>query len=254
MDDGSPISPSREAASGSRGRHATPLPCLGQPTGNIDNLIRALQEQQSPPVASVKANETCSSGHRFDSLPGPPTTAEGRLTGAKCPESPEVPDETAGVGAISDSSRKRKNGAMTIASEVECDKGEGKEAASRELCLGTIEKALSENRIDAKKADRLRDCIDERNWADVSYRLLCEQIPKKRKGNSGYQCRVCLVPLKGHICPYCPVCSTAQIKYLKSESHNCVNCPACFHAGKRRKKVVQIRVEGHVCPNANATS
>lgn len=237
MDDGAAISPSREAASESRGRHATrtPLPCLGLglPTGNIDNLIRALQEQQSPPVASVEANETCE-----------------RETGAKCPE---VPDETAGIGAIS--SRKRKsNGAMTIASEVECDKGEGKEAASRELCLGTIEKALRESRIDAKKAERLRDCIDERNWAEVSYRLLCEQIPKKRKGNSGYQCRVCLVPLKGHICPYCPVCSTAQIKYLKSESHNCVNCPACFHAGKRRKKVVQIRVEGHVCPNANATS
>lgn len=225
------VSPSREAASGScgGGRHA--------PTTNgntIDNLIRALQEQQTPPiVASVKANETSE------------REARAKAQGDRKPKETEA---TAGDERAMGRKRKSK-GSITVDAEVECGKGEEK-AASRELCLGTIETALEERRIDEKKAKRLRDCIYERNWADVSYRLLCEQIPKKRKGKSGYQCRVCLVPLKGHTCPYCPVCSTAHIKFMKSESHNCVNCPACFDAGKRRKKVVQISVDGHACPHA----
>ena len=248
MEDGEPVSPSQGAAPDA-------TPCPGHQPG-LDSLIRALQTQQSPVVSVKRANESYgeagakSSSDQTTCPPNllmPHSVVESASSDGAKKKKKKDGDRATG--------RKRKSNGTIVIDEVECGKGVEKEAASRELCLGTIETALSDQRIDSKKAERLRDCIREGNWADVSYRLLLEQIPKKRRGKSGgYQCRVCLVPLKGHMCPYCPVCSTSHIKYLKSESHNCVNCPACFYAGKRRKKVVQISVEGHVCPNANSTS
>ena len=106
-----------------------------------------------------------------------------------------------------------------------------------------IDKAEAEKRIDAKKASLLRACI---NSDDIIRALLCEQIPDKRPGN-GYVCRVCKVPLKGHCCPYCPVCSTPKDKIKKNDSHTCKNCIKCFDEGKKRKKLVQLSKDKCTC-------
>jgi hypothetical protein len=99
-----------------------------------------------------------------------------------------------------------------------------------------IDTATAEGRIDSKKAERLRKCL---NSDDIISSLLSEQIPKLRRGK-GYKCRVCQVPVKGHLCPYCPVCSTPVNKVKKNDEHMHVNCIKCFEEGKKRKKLVQI--------------
>lgn len=104
-------------------------------------------------------------------------------------------------------------------------------------CFDIIDTAETEERIDANKASRLRDCL---NSDDALMLLLCEQIPHKRRGKGFYKCRVCLVPVKGHVCPYCPVCSTPQNKIEKDDEHICINCIKCFEAGKKKKKLVQV--------------
>jgi hypothetical protein len=104
-------------------------------------------------------------------------------------------------------------------------------------CFDIIDKAETEERIDANKANRLRDCL---NSDDAIMLLLCEQIPHKRKGKGFYKCRVCEVPVKGHVCPYCPVCSTPQNKIEKDDDHVCFNCIKCYDEGKKRKKLVQV--------------
>ena len=111
-----------------------------------------------------------------------------------------------------------------------------------------INTALQEQRIDEKKAERLRECVHCGDWADVAFNLLCVQIPEKRKGE-GYSCRVCQVPKKGHTCTYCLVCSIPEKKYKKDDEHVCMYCPMCFEVGKKNKKLVQVKCEGHVCPN-----
>lgn len=110
-----------------------------------------------------------------------------------------------------------------------------------------IETALQGGRIDEKKASRLDLCLAAGDWSEVAYFLLCEQIPLKRKGK-GYFCRICQEPKKGHSCPFCPICSTSEDRIRNDDDHVCFNCPVCFEAGKKEKKLVQITREGHVCP------
>ena len=117
-------------------------------------------------------------------------------------------------------------------------------------CVNTIDKAVSEQRIDEKKAARLHDCLQAGNWSGVAFSLLCEHIPLKRNGN-GYSCRICLVPKKGHTCAYCHVCSTPKNKFKKGDEHVCINCPTCFNVGKKKKKLIQIKRDGHVCPHGH---
>ncbi len=117
--------------------------------------------------------------------------------------------------------------------------------------MQTINTALQEERIDEKKAERLCKCLHKDNWVDVAYSLLREQIPAKRKGEGYYySCRVCQVPKKLHTCKYCHVCSTPEEKFTKDDEHVCMYCPMCFEVGKKKKKLVQVKCEGHVCPHA----
>mmetsp|Transcript_11592 Transcript_11592/g.17731 ORF Transcript_11592/g.17731 Transcript_11592/m.17731 type:complete len:213 (+) Transcript_11592:155-793(+) len=113
-------------------------------------------------------------------------------------------------------------------------------------CFDIINKAEAEERIDANKASRLRDCLLS---DDAILLLLREQIPHKRKGKGFYKCRICEVPVKGHVCPYCPICSTPQNKIEKSVDHVCINCIKCYEAGKRRKKLVQLKKRECKCKN-----
>lgn len=114
-------------------------------------------------------------------------------------------------------------------------------------CMNIIDQALEEQRIDKKKAERLYGCLQiGGDWSGVAFSLLCEQIPMKRKGK-GYSCRVCQVPKKGHTCVYCHICSTHESKYKKADDHAHVNCPICYEIGKKNKKLVQIKLEGHKC-------
>lgn len=113
-------------------------------------------------------------------------------------------------------------------------------------CFDIIDKAEAEERIDASKANRLRDCLHS---DDAITLLLREQIPHKRKGKGFYKCRICEVPIKGHVCPYCPVCSTPQNKIEKGDDHVCINCIKCFETGKRRKKLVQVNKRECKCKN-----
>ena len=120
-------------------------------------------------------------------------------------------------------------------------------ASKSEHCVSyfaLIDKAKKEGRIDVKKADRLRACL---NSDDIIRSLLVEQIPKQRNGKGFYKCRVCVVPVRGHVCPYCPVCSTDKKKIRKNDSHVCVNCAKCFDEGKKKKKLVQCKKQNCPC-------
>lgn len=114
--------------------------------------------------------------------------------------------------------------------------------------ISTIDDAVREQRIDEKKAERLHECLQSGDWSEVAFSLLCEQIPLKRKGK-GYSCRVCLVPKKGHSCLYCHVCSTPEKMFKKDDEHVCFNCLVCFEDGRKKKKLIQVNREGHVCPH-----
>lgn len=124
------------------------------------------------------------------------------------------------------------------------DEHDNESDAKLKKCFDIINKAEKEERIDSNKANRLRDCL---NSDDVIMLLLREQIPTKRPGK-GYKCRVCQVPVKGHVCPYCPVCSTPQNKFEKDDDHICTHCIKCYDEGKKRKKLVQVHKTGHICP------
>lgn len=116
----------------------------------------------------------------------------------------------------------------------------------RDACI-TIDNAETDGRINAGKAARLRGYCDPiRPYLETIFCLVCESIPTKRNG-SVYQCKVCEVPKIGHVCKYCPVCSTSKIRN-KKEDHSCKFCIKCFEAGKKNKKVVKKKREGHTCP------
>ena len=136
-----------------------------------------------------------------------------------------VPD--ANASDSSTSTRKRKNASTKV---------------TLSECKEFIENALNEKRITLQKAVRLRECFEKsESPTEIIHRLLCEQIPNKRN-KTGYKCRICVLPLKGHICPYCPVCSTSEAKYIKDGDHVCFNCHQCFEAGKQSKKLVQVKI------------
>ena len=116
-------------------------------------------------------------------------------------------------------------------------------SASKKIYFDFVNKSEKEKIIDSKKANRLRECL---NSNDVVLSLLKVNIPDKRPGK-GYKCRVCQVPVKGHLCPYCPVCSTHQMKFNKNKNHNCRNCVKCYDEGKMRKKLVQLAKQDCKC-------
>ncbi|KAL3779184.1 hypothetical protein HJC23_008055 [Cyclotella cryptica] len=123
-------------------------------------------------------------------------------------------------------------------------------------CHLFIDKALSEKRISSQKAARLRACLQSKSLTETIFQLLCEQIPRQRSTNAlpsggGYKCKICMVPLKGHVCSYCPVCSTPEAKFIKDGEHTCLNCPQCFEEGKKRKKLVQVRIGTKSCPHGS---
>ena len=148
----------------------------------------------------------------------------------------DVSDDFGGVGDKDDNNNIRKE-AIQHSSNVD---------AKMKNCFDIIDKAEAEARIDSKKAGRLRDCLHS---DDAITLLLCEQIPRKRRGKGFYKCRICEVPLKGHVCPYCPVCSTPQSKIEKDDDHVCINCIKCYEAGKKKKQLVQLRKTECKCRN-----
>jgi hypothetical protein len=117
--------------------------------------------------------------------------------------------------------------------------------------LQVIQDASSNNRISATKAANFERVLrSEKPWKDIVTDLIHEFIPKKRTKKSegtdkpvrGYECRICLVPLKGHVCLYCEVCSTKDDKYEKGEGHVCINCTSCYFNAKKKKKLVQLKI------------
>eukprot|EP00571_Detonula_confervacea_P002858 CAMPEP_0172329804 /NCGR_PEP_ID=MMETSP1058-20130122/61074_1 /TAXON_ID=83371 /ORGANISM="Detonula confervacea, Strain CCMP 353" /LENGTH=250 /DNA_ID=CAMNT_0013046995 /DNA_START=1608 /DNA_END=2360 /DNA_ORIENTATION=- len=126
-------------------------------------------------------------------------------------------------------------------------------AITPEDCMNIIEDAFRDGSIDENKYARLHECIQAGDWSEVAFSLLCENIPLKRRGK-GYSCRVCQVPKKGHTCPYCPICSTPENKIKKNDEHVCINCPMCYEIGKKKKKMIQVKCEGHVCPHGPPTA
>lgn len=115
-----------------------------------------------------------------------------------------------------------------------------------------LEAARRNNRISATKADSIKQILQSGSTpSDIVSSLLQEFIPKKRtkkdvdgedKPKKGYTCKICLVPLKGHVCPYCEVCSTTEDKHLRD--HECFNCQICFAKAKKVKKTLQLK-KGH---------
>lgn len=117
-------------------------------------------------------------------------------------------------------------------------------------CQQCIENALADKRISCSKYTRLSDCLKSESPTEIIYQLICENIPNKRsKTTDGYKCKLCVKPLKGHVCPYCPVCSTPYDKHAKDGEHACFNCPQCFEAGRKKKRLVQIQVGTETCPH-----
>lgn len=117
-------------------------------------------------------------------------------------------------------------------------------------CQQCIIQAYTEKRITHQKALRLRECLESTCPFEIIHKLLNEQIPQKRfKTREGYKCRLCAKPLKGHVCPYCPVCSTADKLHPKDGKHTCFNCPQCFEAGRKKKRLVQIKIGEGTCPH-----
>ena len=112
-----------------------------------------------------------------------------------------------------------------------------------------FENLRSNSRMKDAKAECIKKILQSDNsWKNVVADLLEEFIPKKRtkKDDSGadeptlgYQCRICLVPLKGHVCPYCEVCSNSMNKH--GGGHACFNCSTCFYEAKKKKKLLQVR-------------
>ena len=106
-----------------------------------------------------------------------------------------------------------------------------------------FENLRSNSRMDDAKAEDIKKILQSENsWKNVVADLLKEFIPKKR---GSYQCRICLVPRKGHTCPYCEVCSTSADKHKKG--HKCFNCSICFYEAKKKKRLVQVRVGSGDC-------
>jgi len=209
-------------------------------------LIRALETQPSDSELQNNIDAT-SSKVGEDAKTSPKTSQDNKIKAKKsvARKRPAVSDD--------DSSQKKKKAKLLDIKKSPIGNMRAAEKptiVTMEDCISTIEAAVSEHRIDAKKAERLQECLESGDWSEVAFSLLCEQIPMKRKGK-GYSCRVCQVPKKGHTCVYCHVCSTPEKKYKKDDEHVCINCPTCFEVGKKSKKLIQEICEGHVCPHGD---
>ena len=210
---------------------ATPAPAL-------DGLVRALEK--SSPDKQLKN-----------------TNINAKLS------APQLPDNEIGIArkkpAVSDDddgSQRKKKSKLNNSRKLTTQKiaaADKSYVRTMDDFNNTIDDAVREQRIDNKKATRLQECLQSGDWSEVAFSMMCEQIPLKRKGKGHYECRVCQVPKKGHKpCPYCHVCSTATNKFKNDEEHVCFNCPLCFDAGKKKKKLIQVKREGHVCPYETA--
>ena len=220
-----------------------PVPPPAQPAPALEGLVRALEK--SPPElksSNISAKLSAAASGIIHAL-----------------ENPQLPDNEIRIArkkpAVSDDddgSQRKKKSKLNNSRKLPIQKPA---AADKSLVRtmddfnNTIDDAVREQRIDNKKAARLQECLQSGDWSEVAFSLMCEQIPLKRKGKGHYECRVCQVPKRGHKpCPYCHICSTATNKFKNDEEHVCFNCPLCFEAGKKKKKLIQVKREGHVCP------
>lgn len=120
--------------------------------------------------------------------------------------------------------------------------------------LQLVKDASANGCISQKKALKYDGILQPgRLWKDMIFELLRESIPNKRTKKNiegeaepveGYKCKICLVALKGHICPYCEVCSTSERKHKKDDGrgHTCINCPTCYYEQKKKKKLLQVKI------------
>ena len=157
-------------------------------------------------------------------------------------------EDTSAQPKMSSNQHKKRKKRRSISDDDEEEAATFQSAISITEMELTINQALEENRIDQAKADRLNECLQAGDWSEIALSLLTEQIPRKRRCG-GYTCRVCQVPKKGHTCQYCEICSTPQNRIKKDNDHVCFNCPTCYKIGKKNKKLVQVKSEGHVCPH-----
>ena len=65
---------------------------------------------------------------------------------------------------------------QTIDEALQEERKDKKKAVTKEDFIRTIDEALQEQRINKKKAERLHECLQSGDWADVAFSLLCEQI------------------------------------------------------------------------------
>ena len=230
--------------------HTDTVPPPATPAPALDGLVRALEK--SPPDKELKN-----------------TIINAKLLSAAASgiihalENPQLPDNEIRIArkkpAVSDDddgSQRKKKSKLNNSRKLTTQKiaaADKSYVRTMDDFNNTIDDAVREQRIDNKKATRLQECLQSGDWSEVAFSMMCEQIPLKRKGKGHYECRVCQVPKKGHKpCPYCHVCSTATNKFKNDEEHVCFNCPLCFDAGKKKKKLIQVKREGHVCPYETA--
>lgn len=117
--------------------------------------------------------------------------------------------------------------------------------------MDAFEDLKSNSRMKEQKSKEIGQIIQsDDDPKDIIIKLLRQCIPKKRtKKNSdgeaeaieGYACRICDVAAKGHVCPYCEVCSTSEKRYEKGGNHSCSNCSNCYFKAKKAKKLKQVK-------------
>lgn len=97
--------------------------------------------------------------------------------------------------------------------------------------MKAFEDARSNSRMKDTKAESIRKLLQSGDSCkEIIIGLFDEFVPKKRTKRGadgedhpteGYGCRICQVPIKGHVCLYCEVCSTSKDKV----SVHCVCLP-----------------------------
>ena len=99
----------------------------------------------------------------------------------------------------------------------------------------------------------IKSCDDPK---EMIIKLLRQFITQKRTKKNhdgkdevikGYTCRICNVAAKGHVCPYCEVCSTSDDKHEKGGNHICFNCTNCYYKAKKVKKFKQVKIGSCKC-------
>ena len=140
------------------------------PTG-INDLIRALEK--STPVKKKKS----------DGAKKSTKTKKANASNSKAKKSQTAGKKRQGAVSRDENNSQLKKKRSKKSSST--DKAHNTDVVSLEDCKNTIDNAVSEERIDEKKAARLHECLQAGNWSEIAYSLLCEQIPMKRRGK-GY--------------------------------------------------------------------